>query len=158
MDVTTRSLDPLHFNGPLQVHGLYDFLLRWREPRSDRRSQCFPVLYASHPFVNASLRAAKVTRSLSSVQQVVSASASTSGPTPSTTSTTEGFKMTLKGVILPNATGHILSALSLQNPDFTSNSQSLEQTRGVHSAMMGGSQVHRVIACQHGGPYFSRES
>ena len=157
MDATNRSLDPLHFTGPLQVHGLYDYLLRWREPRSDRRSQCFPVLYASHPFVNASLKAAKVTRSLSAVQQVT-ASASSATTSSSTTTTTEGFKMTLKGLILPSATGPILRALSQQNPDFTSNSQSLDQTRGVHSAITGGSQVHRVISCHQGGPFFSRES
>ncbi|KAJ3041950.1 hypothetical protein HDV00_008459 [Rhizophlyctis rosea] len=49
----------LHFVGHNNVHGLFDFLLNWKEPRIERRAEKFPMLLAPSPFLNGCLRTAE---------------------------------------------------------------------------------------------------
>jgi hypothetical protein len=117
-----KRLEPLEFFGPCQVHGLYDFLLKWKEPRTDRRALSFPLLYSSKPFLNATLNSAKIVRS-SAVKQA-------SG---------DGHKLIVKGTILPHSFQRLLELFKRENGTFTCSSLIYEQSLGVGQAIhLGG--------------------
>lgn len=129
-----RDLDPLRFEGHAQVHGLYDFLLKWVEPRSDKRATSLPYLYASKPFLNASIKTAKVHRS-ARVKQADG----------------DGYKLVIKGLLLPHSSQQLLSLFQSQNGSFKAASLSIEQTIGIQEAIHG--RYSKSIECQDGTFY-----
>jgi hypothetical protein len=87
MSALQKELEPLEFCGSMNVHGLYDFLLKWHEPRSDKRASSLPYLYSSKPFLNASLKSAQVLKSM----QIKQASGEC------------GYKLVIKGYLIINS-------------------------------------------------------
>ncbi|KND04002.1 uncharacterized protein SPPG_01450 [Spizellomyces punctatus DAOM BR117] len=56
----SKEKHPLRFNGYANVHRLFNFLLNWKEPQTERRAMQLPTLLCATPFMNASLKTAKI--------------------------------------------------------------------------------------------------
>ncbi|TPX67964.1 hypothetical protein SpCBS45565_g03520 [Spizellomyces sp. 'palustris'] len=57
---SSKEKHPLRFNGYANVHRLFNFLLNWKEPQTERRAMQLPTLLCAKPFMNASLKTAKI--------------------------------------------------------------------------------------------------
>ena len=132
-----KSAHSLLFRGQVHVHGLYDYLLKWTEPRSDKRALSFPQLYSGMPFLNASLKSAKIHRS-SNVKQGLG----------------DSYKLIIKGVILPHSWQKLLDLLQQQNEEFTINSFILDHRRGLQEAL--DQKYCKTIECTS-GTYYLKE-
>ncbi|KAI8911940.1 hypothetical protein DFJ77DRAFT_468329 [Powellomyces hirtus] len=126
-----RQTYPLRFPDLASVHGLFEFLLKWTEPRTDRRAMQLPTLLALRPFLHAQLKSAQIVKnervrynipsSSSTSSTNVSSQATATGPantmtaTMATTRTTTRVetmhKLVIDGYILPTALSRLLAVL-----------------------------------------------
>ncbi|KAI8815633.1 uncharacterized protein EV422DRAFT_548812 [Fimicolochytrium jonesii] len=117
-DVPDAKTQPavLRFSTPTSVQQLFQYLLKWKEPRIERRAAGFPSLLALTPFLHACLKTARIVKN-DKVGYAVPAPAST-GSTSNTTTTRQTVetlhKLELTGHILPTNVKAILELLRNQ--------------------------------------------
>jgi hypothetical protein len=126
-----KKIWPLEFDGVEQVHGLYDFLLKWTEPRSDKRSQSLPLLYSHTAFLNASLKSSKVIRS----SKILSTDR-------------DGYRMVIEGILFPEAIIKLLRIFKEKNEDFTVTAPVWDVTLGLQEAH--GRECFKTVECTNG--------
>jgi hypothetical protein len=112
---------PLEFDGVSQVHGLYDFLLKWAEPRSDKRCHSLPLLYSQTAFLNASLKSSKVFYLFDFKVIRSSKIQSADG---------DGYRMVIEGILFPESIIRLLDIFKEKNQEFTVTSPVWDVTQG----------------------------
>ncbi|KAJ3054497.1 hypothetical protein HK097_001678 [Rhizophlyctis rosea] len=103
MQKDNEDASTLRFVGHSNVHGLFDFLLNWKEPRTERRAERFPTLLAPSPFLNGCLQSAEVTKN----GQVRNATRRTSG----SDALAIRYNLKLSGYILPSSAAKLLEIM-----------------------------------------------
>ncbi|KAI9207928.1 uncharacterized protein BJ171DRAFT_596350 [Polychytrium aggregatum] len=130
-DPATRDLSqeagkrvPLYFASPKAVHGLFDFLLNWRDPQLERQARQFPMLVSPHPFLHASLKSAQVSK-YGKVQQASGLKGQNAA-----VGLTEYYRLEIRGLLLPTSVLALVESLKKhQKPGMTT---------GTHSGNHGG--------------------
>ncbi|TPX37047.1 hypothetical protein SmJEL517_g00845 [Synchytrium microbalum] len=57
-----ESSPSLHFKGHPGVHGVFDYLLNWRDERANRRAAQLPILLSHKPFLHATLKSLEIVK------------------------------------------------------------------------------------------------
>jgi hypothetical protein len=129
---------PLEFHGVEQVHGLYDFLLKWAEPRSDKRCQSLPLLYSQTAFLNASLKSSKVFCIFDFKVIRSSKIQSADG---------DGYRMVIEGILFPESIIRLLDIFKEKNEEYTVTSPVWDVTQGF------GGSCFKTVECVNGMYY-----
>ncbi|ORX90645.1 hypothetical protein K493DRAFT_317833 [Basidiobolus meristosporus CBS 931.73] len=101
----------LYFSGHLNVHGLFDFLLNWKDSRLEYHVKRRPQLISPDPFLNAAVRSAKIVKN-GKVHRI--ANDLPQGQESLQTS----YKIELIGLFLPSSV-HLLLELFKQTQDYS---------------------------------------
>jgi hypothetical protein len=102
-DVYKKSyMGSLEFKTNAAVHGLFDFLLNWTDPRLDVRCSKSPLILCPVPFLHSELNQAQVSKSV----------------VKSKDSKTNLYKLCITGIVLPQSLNKLLKMVHQNQQQF----------------------------------------